>query len=172
MLFDRSADGSVTTTSVASGRQRSDKDRGLSTNTGGTTGIPCDKATKDSSTSVASAKVETASEMAAAQRSNLASSLDTSDLNPHTTELLDKSTNDGDGSGEMPADATTPRKQRQPCGGAPFEAATEPAAATVSPRAKDAADPAFLGEFFQNSRLHHISTMGANAKVKKNTAFF
>lgn len=35
-----------------------------------------------------------------------------------------------------------------------------------SPKAKDAADPSFLGEFFQNSRLHHISTMGANAKVK------
>lgn len=35
-----------------------------------------------------------------------------------------------------------------------------------SPKAKDAADPNFLGEFFQNSRLHHISTMGANAKVK------
>ena len=32
-------------------------------------------------------------------------------------------------------------------------------------KAKDAKDPKFLGEFFQNSRLHHISTMGANAKV-------
>ena len=32
--------------------------------------------------------------------------------------------------------------------------------------AKDATDPRFLGEFFQNSRLHHISTMGANAKAR------
>ena len=38
-----------------------------------------------------------------------------------------------------------------------------------SPKAKDAADPSFLGEFFQNSRLHHISTMGANAKVRQKT---
>jgi len=30
--------------------------------------------------------------------------------------------------------------------------------------AKDATDPQFLGEFFSNSRLHHISTMAANAK--------
>ena len=30
--------------------------------------------------------------------------------------------------------------------------------------AKDASDPRFLGEFFQNSRLHHISSMGSNAK--------
>jgi len=35
----------------------------------------------------------------------------------------------------------------------------------VSPfKAKDATDPRFLGEFYQNSRLHHISTMGANSK--------
>ena len=40
----------------------------------------------------------------------------------------------------------------------------------VSPfKAKDAKDPKFLGEFFQNSRLHHISTMGANAKVVSNS---
>ncbi len=44
-------------------------------------------------------------------------------------------------------------------------AATDPKIARGSPKAKDAADPSFLGEFFQNSRLHHISTMGANAKV-------
>ena len=30
--------------------------------------------------------------------------------------------------------------------------------------AKDATDSRFLGEFFNNSRLHHIATMGANAK--------
>eukprot|EP00092_Neocalanus_flemingeri_P019536 GFUD01021166.1.p1 GENE.GFUD01021166.1~~GFUD01021166.1.p1 ORF type:complete len:1198 (-),score=318.87 GFUD01021166.1:3570-7163(-) len=30
--------------------------------------------------------------------------------------------------------------------------------------AKDATDSRFLGEFFSNSRLHHIATMGANAK--------
>ena len=30
--------------------------------------------------------------------------------------------------------------------------------------AKDATDKRFLGEYFSNSRLHHISTMGANAK--------
>ena len=30
--------------------------------------------------------------------------------------------------------------------------------------AKDATDTKFLGEYFSNSRLHHISTMGANAK--------
>ena len=30
--------------------------------------------------------------------------------------------------------------------------------------AKDANDSAFLGEFYNNSRLHHISTMGANFK--------
>ena len=30
--------------------------------------------------------------------------------------------------------------------------------------AKDATDARFLGEFFNNSRLHHIATMGANAK--------
>jgi hypothetical protein len=44
-------------------------------------------------------------------------------------------------------------------------AAPDPKIARGSPKAKDAADPSFLGEFFQNSRLHHISTMGANAKV-------
>ena len=32
-------------------------------------------------------------------------------------------------------------------------------------KVKDAKDPRFLGEFFQNSRLHHISTMGSNAKA-------
>ena len=32
------------------------------------------------------------------------------------------------------------------------------------PRAKDAKDEKFLGEFYNNSRLHHISTMGANFK--------
>ena len=31
-------------------------------------------------------------------------------------------------------------------------------------QAKDATDSRFLGEFFSNSRLHHISSMGANAK--------
>ena len=31
-------------------------------------------------------------------------------------------------------------------------------------KAKDSKDPRFMGEFFQNSRLHHISTMGSNAK--------
>ena len=31
-------------------------------------------------------------------------------------------------------------------------------------KAKDANDSAFLGEFYNNSRLHHISTMGANFK--------
>ena len=36
--------------------------------------------------------------------------------------------------------------------------------ATVTTRAKDAKDENFLGEFYSNSRLHHISTMGANFK--------
>ena len=32
------------------------------------------------------------------------------------------------------------------------------------PKAKDAKDEKFLGEFYNNSRLHHISTMGAKFK--------
>ena len=31
-------------------------------------------------------------------------------------------------------------------------------------KAKDAKDENFLGEFYNNSRLHHISTMGASFK--------
>ena len=31
--------------------------------------------------------------------------------------------------------------------------------------AKDANDTRFMGEFFSNSRLHHIATMASNAKV-------
>merc|ERR1712051_836574 len=31
-------------------------------------------------------------------------------------------------------------------------------------KAKDAKDEKFLGEFYNNSRLHHISTMGASFK--------
>ena len=36
--------------------------------------------------------------------------------------------------------------------------------ATTLTKAKDAKDEKFLGEFYNNSRLHHISTMGANFK--------
>ena len=36
--------------------------------------------------------------------------------------------------------------------------------ATVTNKAKDAKDDKFLGEFYNNSRLHHISTMRANFK--------
>ena len=38
------------------------------------------------------------------------------------------------------------------------------ATATSPSKAKDANDSSFLGEFYNNSRLHHISTMGANFK--------
>ena len=51
------------------------------------------------------------------------------------------------------------------------EVAEEAAAAEADPPspdrwvAKDANDTRFMGEFFSNSRLHHIATMASNAKV-------
>ncbi len=43
------------------------------------------------------------------------------------------------------------------------EAATSVSTSSAAP-ALDASDARFLGEFYSNSRLHHISTMGANFK--------
>ena len=40
----------------------------------------------------------------------------------------------------------------------------ETSATSPNKSARDANDSAFLGEFYNNSRLHHISTMGANFK--------
>ncbi|XP_068148539.1 DNA repair protein Rev1 [Drosophila tropicalis] len=37
-------------------------------------------------------------------------------------------------------------------------------ATSINQRARTAADPEFLGEFFKNSRLHHIATLGAGFK--------
>jgi len=41
---------------------------------------------------------------------------------------------------------------------------TDPCSPGSKWQAKNATDSRFLGEFFNNSRLHHIATMGANAK--------